>query len=241
MVASLIAPRSPGTYAPWGEPARLGNLDIRDLTPLMDAANSGARAVVTVVGDISVPEAVRHAAARLGTLPAGALPSAVELGQPSLQTSAPTTSSAATTFLCVWHTQGGAADPNAASVTAAALQTLLSRVPGLEVTWRDGDAHAHDAWAALTLRVAPEALATLGATLAGVGARVDAALLADAVQRARDQASRTDTAQASKVEVLADTLASRRAAEGEPGVDLQSAVDVAGRLVRAIPVFIAID
>ena len=158
------------------------------------------------------------------------------------QAQAPASGASATTLLVIWHAHDSEADPLTARVTAAALQTVLTRVPGITVSWRDGDAYAADAWCALLLQVAPDALPNLAATLNAAGARIDALGLVDALQRARQQDGEAQASAASRIDVAADRLARERllgSASAQPSA--QAASSAARALGRAAPFYVTLD
>jgi hypothetical protein len=222
----------------------LGNANPRELAAILPQAQSGARWVVAMVGDIDVQEAIERSARRVAVMPAGVLPSASTTGELALTTRMPSSTAVTSSVLVIWRAgaSGSASDELAARVSAAALQAALLRAPGIEINWRDGAAHGGGAWAALALRVAPEALAGLATTLTAAAARSDDASLIEALSRARELEQSDRTRAMSRADVSADMLARERLTPSARDDDsAERALATARSLLHAAPVYFDVD
>ncbi len=252
-VAALLAPRAPGLCAPWGHPELLGNVNGAELERVLPRALTGARLSLAIFGDVPPDEAVARAARRVSRLPAGSLAQRVDAGVPVPPPPAAASSGLDSHLLVVWHAHDAAlsgAGSVSAVVAAGALATALARTPGLRVLARDAGRCGDDAWSALLLRVAAEALPNLPAALTRAVGVVPAPLLAEALQRGLDEAERRTAQAGSQLDVSAERLARERlgvrapaAASGEAARvhTNEAALRVAQALLAAAPTVLSLD
>jgi hypothetical protein len=211
-IANQISPRAPGMLAPWGDPGRLGNLSPRDLAEAFRSNEVGVRWSVALVGAVPVEDATARIARRISDLPPGALPKAAEPGQPPAAAYAPPSSASleSRTLLVTWDVRGAYPHRLGAAVFASAMHAVLELTPGVEVVWQDADVYAAGAYAALQLRVGPEALPLMAALLRDSSARLNEAAIDEAVQRGVALAQRTQSADEAEASVRAERVARLR-------------------------------
>lgn len=211
-IANQISPRAPGMLAPWGDPGRLGNLSARDLAEAFRSSEVGVRWSVALVGAVPVEDATARIARRISDLPPGALPKAAEPGQPPAAAYAPPSSASleTRTLLATWDVRGAYPHRLGAAVFASAIHAVLALTPGVEVASQDADVYAAGAYAALQLRVGPEALPQMAALLRESAARLGDAALDEAVQRGVVLAQRTQSADDAEASVRAENVARER-------------------------------
>ena len=182
--AALLVPSAPGKAAPWGDPARLGNLGLREIDALLRQTQVGSRWSIGIAGPVAVRDAVERSARRLADLPPhAATKSGGELSNP-LQGDARLDHVNGTTIVAAWSAAGKFEQRPAAQLFARAMATLLSAVPGITVLWHDGDLLREGAFAALALRARPDIASSLTQLLAAAGASLDDAVLEDALSTA---------------------------------------------------------
>src|SRR6202008_5133761 len=114
------------------------------------------------------------------------------------------------TLLVTWDIRGAYPHRLGAAVFASAMHAVLALMPGVEVAWQDADVYPAGAYAALQLRVGPEALPRMAALLSESAARLDDSALDEAVQRGVVLAQRTQSAADVEGGVRAEQLARTR-------------------------------
>jgi predicted Zn-dependent peptidase len=211
-IANQISPRAPGMLAPWGDPGRLGNLSPRDIADAFRSSEVGVRWSIAVVGAVPVEDATARIARRISDLPPGALPKAAEPGQPPAAAySAPSSASLESrTLLATWDVRGEYPHRLGAAVFASAMHAVLALAPGVEVVWQDADVYGAGAYAALQLRVGPEALPQMAALLRESAVRLGDDVLDEAVERGVGLAQRTQSADDAEAGVRAERVARTR-------------------------------
>jgi predicted Zn-dependent peptidase len=234
-LANQIAPRSPGMLAAWGDPGRIGNLTARDLGEAFRSSELGVRWSVAVVGAVPIEEASARIARRIADLPAGALPKAVEPGQlPAAAYVAPASESLESRLiLATWDTRGVYPHRLGAAVFVSAMHALLALTPGIEVAWQDADVYPAGAYAALQLRVGPEALPRLATLLAESAARLSDAELEEAITRGVALAQKAQSASDAEASVRAEQLARTRLGARPPVITREQAKALALALRKA--------
>lgn len=236
-IANQVAPRAPGMLAPWGDPGRIGNLTARDLGEAFRSSEVGVRWSVAVVGAVPIEEASARIARRIADLPPGALPKAAEPGQlPAAAYVAPASESLETRLmLAIWDTRGVYPHRLGAAVFASAMHAVLALTPGVEVAWQDADVYPAGAYAALQLRVGPEALPRMAALLAESATRLSDADLDEAIQRGVALAQRTQSAGDAEANVRAEQLARGRLGARPSGITREQAKALVTALRKAAP------
>lgn len=236
-VASQIAPRAPGMLAPWGDPGRIGNLTLRDVSDAFRASEVGTRWSVAVLGAVPIAEATSWIARRLADLPPGALPKTADAGQPPASTfTAPSSASLEPRLLLVtWDVRGTYLHRLGAAVFASAMHALLALTPGVEVTWQDADVYSAGAYAALQLRVGPEAVEKIVSIVSESAARIGEADLEEALQRGAALAQRAQSAADAEASVRAESVARSRLGARPATVTRESAKTLALALKKAAP------
>ena len=162
-VAAQLTPSRPGAVAPWGS-TTTSLLDLDAVVRLHREVAVGARVALSVVGDVPVADVVSAAARPLARLVPGALahsaaPTPVAPGVAAL---AGEESPAA---LIAFRLDGPDLDTTGARAFAAVLGHALGQQPSIQVTWLDGGAWNHGAWAAVAVALPLETLETLDATV----------------------------------------------------------------------------
>jgi predicted Zn-dependent peptidase len=235
-IANQIAPRAPGMVAPWGDAGRLGNLSPRDLAEAFRSSEVGVRWSVAVVGAVPVEDATARIARRISDLPPGALPKAAEPGQPPAAAySAPSSESLETrTLLATWDVRGVYPHRLGAAVFASAMHAVLALTPGVEVAWQDADVYTVGAYAALQLRVGPEALPRIAALLRESAGRLGDDALEEAVQRGVVLAQRTQSSEDAEASVRAERVARGRLGARLGPVTREQAMGLVGALKKAV-------
>ncbi len=222
-VAAQIAPRAPGMLAPWGDPSRIGSLTAREVADAFGAIELGARWSVAVVGPVPIGEVTSSIARRLADLPTGALPNAAQPGQldPIPLTIPEGYESDAVTLLATWNARGDYGHALGATVFASALHAVLALAPGVEVQWQDADVYPAGAFAALRLRVSEELVPRMAAVLTETVARLEPALLEEALARGRAVALAARSGAEAEAAVRAELLARTRlgAKVGPPAIE----------------------
>jgi predicted Zn-dependent peptidase len=219
--ALLIAPRSPGQCAPWGDPARIGNLNARTLDSAMRETQAAARWAVGIVGAVPIQEAVARAARRLADLPTGAASKPVPAGEyaTGLQAETPRAiNPASMTMVTAWAARGHFQAGLGARVFARAMAALLAAIPGIEVLWQDGDIRGELGFAAMALRIRPSLASALPQLLASAARSLDDRVIDKALEPAVAHARDAQSAADAQVAVRAERIARIRlgAALGEP-------------------------
>jgi len=163
-VAAQLTPNRPGAVAPWGS-ATTSLLDLDAVVRLHREVAVGARVALAVVGDVPVTDVVSAAARPLARLVPGALahsaaPAPVAPGVAAL---AGEDTPAA---LIAFRLDGPDLDTTGARAFAAVLGRALGQEPSIQVTWLEGGAWNHGAWAAVAVALPLEALETLDSTVA---------------------------------------------------------------------------
>jgi predicted Zn-dependent peptidase len=240
--ANLVAPRGPGALAPWGDPERVPNIAQHDVEHTFQLTQLGERWAVAVVGPVDVRASVALAARRLADLPSN-VPKAAPLPEwvdPAavLPSELPhTRESSALKLLAVWTARGPFDNPLGARLFTRALATVLTSVPGLEVSWQDADVYKQTSFAALALSARPELAGSLPAILTGALRDLDDAWLERALKPAVAEAADQDSAAQAELATRAERVARQRlgAVFGTP--KLESATKLVQALRASRPGF----
>jgi predicted Zn-dependent peptidase len=241
--AALVAPRSPGQCAPWGDPARVGNLNARVLDGALRETQWGARWAIGIVGPVAVQEAVDRSARRLADLPPGTTLKPVPPGEyaPGLQPETPRAiNPSSMTVVAAWVARGRFEASLGARVFARALGTLLAAIPGIELLWHDGDVHGELGFAALALRIRPSLADSLPQLLAAAARSLDDRLIDKALEPAVALAKNAQNAADAQVAVRAERIARIRLGaplgEPDPGAALKLLQALRGASARWVVV-----
>ena len=236
-IANQATPRAPGMLAAWGDPGRVGNLTARDLSEAFRTTEVGVRWSVAVVGAVPIEEVSARVARRVADLPPGALAKTADPGQLAAATyvAPPSESLETRLMLATWDTRGMYPHRLGAAVFASAMHALLALTPGVEVAWQDADVYPTGAYAALQLRVGPEALPRLAALLTESAARLSDAELDEAIQRGVALAQKAQSAADVEASVRAEQLARARLGAKPSAITREQAKALALALRKSPP------
>ncbi|HET8932484.1 MAG TPA: hypothetical protein VFN67_03545 [Polyangiales bacterium] len=210
--AEFVSPKAPGPFAPWGDPARIPNLQARELEQLLRDNNVGDRWAIGVVGPVDVQPSAAWLARRLSDLQATPRTVPAHWDEPSgvLPSDPPRSRGLHGSFIAVWTARGDHPGTVGAELFARALRALLGALPGVEVLWHEADSYKQTSFAAVALRVRSDLLPTAPSWLEEAANSLDDVWLERALEPAVAESERLRSTAQAELTVRAEHIARLR-------------------------------
>jgi predicted Zn-dependent peptidase len=169
--ARALAPRTPGTVAPWGTPDDLAHVDRPDVVRAHGERVVGARTHLTVDGDLPVLDVLERAARRLARLRPGRLAAPLPPGAPVDEPLLLSAAADPAATVLAWRL-GPDVDAQRAQAFARQAALALAEGPAPRAVWSEGGRAPWGAWAAVGLVVPRETVGSLVDRARRVGERI---------------------------------------------------------------------